>query len=320
MSRPHLLDALRDQVLLCDGGMGSRVQALRLDVEKDYWGQENCTDVLNLSRPDIVRDIHRGYFAAGADMVETNSFGGSPVTLGEFNLQDRAFEINKAAGELAREAAESFSDGRHRWVVGSIGPGTKLPSLGNIKYDPLEAALAEQCRGLIAGGVDAILIETCQDTLQIKAAVNGAKIARRNAGTDTPIFVQVTVETTGTLLVGPDIAAAAAVVGSLDVPLMGLNCATGPQEMAEHVGWLAQNWPHLISVQPNAGLPELVDGQTRYPLGAADLASWLERFIADDGVNLIGGCCGTSIENIAALDGMLRKRANGGKSFRPVPV
>jgi len=316
MSRPHLLDALRDRVLLCDGGMGSRVQALTLDVEKDYWGRENCTDVLTLSRPDLVREIHRGYFAAGADMVETNTFGGSPVTLAEFDLADRAFEINKIGAELAREAADCFSDGRHRWVVGSIGPGTKLPSLGNIAYDPLEAALAEQCRGLIAGGVDAILIETCQDTLQIKAAVNGAKIARRAAGTDTPVFVQVTVETTGTLLVGPDINTAATVINALDVPLMGLNCATGPQEMAEHVGWLAANWPGLISVQPNAGLPELVDGHTHYPLNPADLASWLERFVAEDGVNLIGGCCGTSIPHIQALDAMLRRR--GG--FRPAPV
>ena len=278
MSRPHLLDALRDTVLLCDGGMGSRVQALTLDTEKDYWGRENCTDVLCLSRPDLVREIHRGYFEAGADMVETNTFGASSITLGEFDLSERAFEINKVAGELAREAADSFSDGRHRWVVGSIGPGTKLPSLGNVAYDPLEAALTEQCRGLIAGGVDAILIETCQDTLQIKAAVNGAKIARLAAGADTPIFVHVTVETTGTLLVGPDIAAAATVINALDVPLIGLNCATGPQEMAEHVAWLAANWPGLISVQPNAGLPELVDGQTHYPLNGADLASWVERF------------------------------------------
>jgi 5-methyltetrahydrofolate--homocysteine methyltransferase len=318
MSPPHLLDALRDRVLLCDGGMGSRVQALTLDVEKDYWGRENCTDVLVLSRPDMVREIHQGYFAAGADMVETNTFGASPITLAEFDLADRAYEINRKAGELAREAAESFTDDRPRWVIGSIGPGTKLPSLGNIAYDPLEAALTEQCRGLIAGNVDAILIETCQDTLQIKAAVNGAKIARRNAGKDIPIFVQVTVETTGTLLVGPDIAAAAAVVGALDVPLMGLNCATGPQEMAEHVGWLAANWPGLISVQPNAGLPELVDGHTHYPLNAADLASWLERFIQQDGVNLIGGCCGTSIGHIAALDAMLRKHA--GSRFRPAPI
>src|SRR5487761_2357068 len=273
MTRPHLLDALRDQVLLCDGGMGSRVQAMTLD---------------------LVRDIHRGYFAAGADMVETNSFGGSPVTLAEFDLADRAFELNRRAGELAREAAESFADGRHRWVLGSVGPGTKLPSLGNIAYDPLEAALAEQCRGLIAGGVDGILIETCQDPLQIKAAVNGAKIARAAAGTDTPIFVQVTVETTGTLLVGPDIAAAAAVVRALDVPVIGLNCATGPQEMAEHVRWLAQNWPGLLSIQPNAGLPELLDGKTHYPLGADELVAWLERFVVEDGLNLIGGCCGTN--------------------------
>jgi 5-methyltetrahydrofolate--homocysteine methyltransferase len=315
-ARPHLLDVLCDRVLLCDGGMGSRVQALTLDIERDYWGRENCTDVLCLSRPDLVREIHRGYFEAGADMVETNSFGGSPVTLGEFDLGDRAFEINRVAGELAREAAESFADGRHRWVLGSLGPGTKLPSLGNIAYDALEAALTEQCRGLIAGGVDGILIETCQDTLQIKAAVNGAKIARAAAGTDTPIFVQVTVETTGTLLVGPDIAAAATVVHALDVPLMGLNCATGPQEMAEHVRWLGTTWPGLLSVQPNAGLPELVDGQTHYPLGAAELASWLERFVAEDGVNLIGGCCGTSIEHIAALDAMLKRRGEQ----RPAPV
>jgi 5-methyltetrahydrofolate--homocysteine methyltransferase len=316
MTRPHLLDALRDRVLLCDGGMGSRAQALPLDIEKDYWGRENCTDVLTLSRPDLVREIHHGFFAAGADMVETNTFGASPVTLGEFDLADRAFEINRKAGELAREAAESFSDGRHRWVIGSVGPGTKLPSLGNIAYDPLRAALEEQCRGLIAGGVDAILIETCQDTLQIKAAVNGAKRARGAANTDTPIFVQVTVETTGTLLVGPDIAAAATVVHALDVPLLGLNCGTGPREMDEHMRWLAANWPGLLSVQPNAGLPELVDGHTHYPLSADELATWMERFVADSGVNLIGGCCGTTPAHIGALDAMLRKR--GG--FRPAPV
>ncbi|MBR0661967.1 methionine synthase [Neoroseomonas oryzicola] len=318
MSRPHLLDALRDRVLLCDGGMGSRVQVMDLDVDRDFWGKENCTDVLVLSRPDVVREIHRGYYEAGADMVLTNTFGGSPVTLGEFELEDRAFELNKAAVEIAREAAESFADGRHRWVIGDIGPGTKLPSLGNITYDALEAALAVQCRGLIAGGADALLTETNQDTLFIKAAVNAAKIARAEAKSDIPIFVQVTVETTGTLLVGPDIGAAATVAHALDVDLMGLNCATGPQEMAEHVRWLAQNWPGLISCQPNAGLPELVDGKTHYPLGAAELATWMERFVTEDGLNLIGGCCGTSTPHIAALDAMLRKL--GGAKHRPVPV
>ncbi|HEV7267384.1 MAG TPA: methionine synthase [Falsiroseomonas sp.] len=318
MSRPHLLDALRDQVLLCDGGMGARVQAMNLEVERDFWGKENCTEVLNLSRPDIVRDIHRSYFAAGADMVLTNTFGGSPVTLGEFELEEKTFEINKLAVELAREAGEGFADGRHRWVIGDIGPGTKLPSLGNIAYDALEAALVVQCRGLIAGGADAILTETNQDTLYIKAAVNAAKIARAEAKSDIPIFVQVTVETTGTLLVGPDIAAAAAVVHALDVPLLGLNCATGPQEMAEHVRWLSKNWPGLISVQPNAGLPELVDGKTHYPLGPAELATWMERFVNEDGLNLIGGCCGTNETHIAALDSLLRRL--GGARARPAPV
>jgi 5-methyltetrahydrofolate--homocysteine methyltransferase len=318
MSRPHLLDALADRVLLCDGGMGSRVQALTLDIERDYWGQENCTDVLVLSRPDLVRDIHRGYYEAGADMVLTNTFGGSPVTLAEFGLEARAFELNKAAVELAREAAEGFADGRHRWVVGDIGPGTKLPSLGHIPYDELEAALTVQCRGLIAGGADALLTETNQDTLYIKAAVNAAKRARAEVRSDIPIFVQVTVETTGTLLVGPDIAAAAAVIHALDVPLIGLNCATGPQEMAEHVRWLSRNWPGLLSVQPNAGLPELVDGKTHYPLGAAEMASWMERFVTEDGFNLVGGCCGTNTPHIAALDAMLRKLAGGAE--RPAPA
>lgn len=318
MSRPHLLDALRDQVLLCDGGFGARIQGMTLDIERDFLGKENCTEVLNLSRPDIVREIHHSYFAAGADMVLTNTFGGSPVTLGEFELEDRAFEINKLAVEIAREAAESFADGRHRYVIGDIGPGTKLPTLGNIGYDALEAALVEQCRGLIAGGADALLTETNQDTLYIKAAVNAAKIARAAAKSDIPVFVQVTVETTGTLLVGPDISAAAAVVHALDVPLLGLNCATGPQEMAEHVRWLAKNWPGLISVQPNAGLPELVDGRTHYPLGPAELATWMERFVTEDGLNLIGGCCGTNDTHIAALDALLRRLA--GSRARPAPV
>ncbi|HEV7457898.1 MAG TPA: methionine synthase [Roseococcus sp.] len=317
-SRPHLLDALRDRVLLCDGGMGSRVQALTLDIVKDFWDKENCTEVLSLSRPELIREIHRGYYEAGADMVLTNTFGGSPITLEEFELGDRAFEINKVGVELAREAAESFADGRHRWVVGDIGPGTKLPSLGHITYDALEAALTEQCLGLIAGGADALLTETNQDTLYIKAAVNAAKIAKARTKSDIPIFVQVTVETTGTLLVGPDIAAAAAVIHSLDVPLIGLNCATGPQEMAEHIRWLSQNWPGLLSVQPNAGLPELVDGKTHYPLGAEEMATWMERFVVEDGFNLIGGCCGTSTPHIAAQDAMLRRL--GGDKHRPAPV
>ena len=317
MAQP-ILEALGERVLLCDGAMGSRVQALDLEIDRDYWGKENCTEVLNLSRPELVREIHRGYLEAGADMVETNTFGGSPITLGEFDLADRAEEINRIAAELAREATEGWSDGRDRYVIGSVGPGTRLPSLGHTDYDTLEAALTIQCRGLIAGSADALLIETCQDPLQIKAAVNGAKAARAELGTETPIFVQATVETTGTLLVGADIAAASTAIQALDVPLMGLNCATGPQEMAEHVKWLSENWPGLISVQPNAGLPELIDGRTVYPLGPDEMAAWLERFVEEDGLNLIGGCCGTDTPHIAALDAMLRKRE--GAARRPAPV
>jgi len=304
----HFLDFLADRVVLCDGAMGTRVQARNLDVERDFLGHENCTEIVCESRPDLVREIHRRYLEAGCDAVQTNSFGGSPITLGEFGLADRALALNRLAAELARETVAEFAhDGRTRFVLGSVGPGTRLPSLGHMAYQPLEDALAIQCAGLIAGGVDAIIIETCQDPLQIKAAVNGAKRAREDARKDTPIIVQVTIETTGTLLVGADIAAATTIVGALDVPVIGLNCATGPREMAEHVKWLGENWPGLISVQPNAGLPELVAGQTRYPLGPAELAQWLERFVVEDGVNMIGGCCGTEAQHIAALDAMLRR-------------
>ncbi len=314
----HLLDILAERVLLCDGGMGSRVQAADLHVDRDFLGHENCTEILLNSRPDLVRDIHIGYLEAGADLIETNSFGGSPLTLSEFGLEDLAYDLNVKAGLIAREAVDSFKDGRERFVLGSIGPGTRLPSLGHVPYQTLEDGFTVQASGLIAGSVDGILIETCQDPLQIKAAVNGVKRARLAAGTDTPILVQVTVETTGTLLVGADIAAAATIVEALDVPLLGLNCATGPQEMAEHVRWLGENWPGLISVQPNAGLPELVDGRARYPLSAGELAQWVRRFVEEDGLNMIGGCCGTDVPHIQALDQMLCRLA--GTARRPTPV
>jgi 5-methyltetrahydrofolate--homocysteine methyltransferase len=311
-----LRDVLKDRVLLCDGAMGSRVQSLTLDIEADFWGRENCTEVLNLSRPDVIREIHQGYLAAGADMILSNSFGGSPVTLAEFDLQDKAFEINQRAAELAREAADAFKD-RPRFVLGSIGPGTKLPTLGHISYDDAESAFRLQASGLITGGVDAILIETCQDLLQVKAAVNGAKIARKSLNHNTPIFVTVTIETMGSMLVGSDIAAAATVIESLGVDLVGLNCATGPREMAEHVKWLSENWPRLLGVQPNAGLPELVNGQTHYPLSPCDLEPWLERFVVENGFNFIGGCCGTDTGHIQELDAMLKRLAQQGDRPKP---
>lgn len=270
----HIREFLQQHILLLDGAMGTQIQALDWDVEKDFWGLENCSEVLNLSRPDFVRDVHRKYFAAGSDAVETNSFGGSYTTLGEFDLQERCFEINKIAAELASEVREEFmSDGRPRYIFGAMGPGTKLPSLGHIDYDTLEASFYPQAQGLIAGGADVLLVETCQDPLQIKAAVNAAKRAIAESGKDIPIQVQFTVETTGTLLVGTETAAAATIIDALQVPIIGMNCATGPQEMADHIRWLAQNWPGQLSILPNAGLPELVEGKVHFPLSPTEMAT-----------------------------------------------
>lgn len=311
------LSFARQHVLLLDGAMGSQIQCRNLTLD-DFWGQENCSEILNLSRPDLIRSIHQGYLEAGSDAVETNSFGGSSVTLAEFGLAERAFEINEVAARLAREAIETVAgDGRQRFVVGAIGPGTKLPSLGHVGYRQLEEGFTVQAEGLIAGGADALLIETCQDPLQIKAAVNACRHAFVRRGKELPLLVQVTIETTGTMLVGTDIAAATVIVDALGVPVMGLNCATGPKEMAEHVRHLSQNWRGLISCLPNAGLPELRCGHTHYPLSPDELARWLERFVREDGVNIVGGCCGTGVEHIAALDAMLRGMAEDG--FRPRP-
>jgi 5-methyltetrahydrofolate--homocysteine methyltransferase len=311
-----ILRTLKDRVLVFDGGMGTQLQLANLTLD-DFRGLEGCNELLVETRPDVVQAIHERYFEAGADMVETNTFGGSPITLAEFDLQAEAHDLNRASAILAREAADQFKDGRPRFVIGSVGPGTKLPSLGHIDYQTLEDALAVQCAGLLDGGIDAFLIETCQDPLHYKAAINGAKRARLAAKSAAPILLQVTVETTGTLLVGTDIAAAATVGHALNAAAMGLNCATGPREMAEHVRWLAENWEGPITVQPNAGLPELVDGKTRYPLTPEEMTKWLERFVVEDGVNLIGGCCGTTPDHIRALDAMLRQRSSDG--WRPAP-
>jgi 5-methyltetrahydrofolate--homocysteine methyltransferase len=315
----HILDALNDRVLLGDGGFGTSVQDMDLDVEKDFHGHENLYNYLVRSNPDVIRKVHRDFLTAGADVIIGPVFGSTPGVLDEFGLGDQTFGLNKEAMELMHEVIEEFKgDGRDRFVAGPIGPGTKLPSLGHIDYDTLEDDYTCQCDGLIAGGVDVIMVVTCQDPLQIKAALNGAKRACENAGTDTPIVVMVTVETTGTMLVGTDIAAAAAVVKAYDVPLIGLNCATGPVEMQQHVAWLSDNWPGQIGIWPNAGLPELVKGKTFYPLMPQELADWQERFIEENGINLIGGCCGSNATHIEALDVMLRRRSDNGAG-RPVP-
>lgn len=315
----NFLEFIYSQILLLDGAMGTQIQGADLKVEEDYWGQENCSEILNLSRPDFIRNVHMKYLAAGADAVETNTFGGSLLTLGEFGLEEKTVEINRRACELAHEAIAEFAhDGRKRFLVGSVGPGTKLPSLGHVAYDALEASFIPQMEGMIAGKADAILVETAQDVLQIKAAVNAAKITFGRTGVKLPLMVQVTVETTGTMLVGTDIAAAATIIDALDVDVMGLNCATGPQEMSEHIRYLAKNWRKKISVLPNAGLPELHCGKVHFPLSPDEMARWLERFLKEDGINIVGGCCGTNEEHIAAINAMLERQENG--KLRPAPT
>lgn len=314
----EFLECIEKQILLLDGAMGTQIQGADLKVEEDYWGQENCSEILNLSRPDFIRNVHRKYFAAGSDAVETNTFGGSVITLGEFDLQDKTVEINKRACELAHEAIEEFKhDGRRRFVIGAIGPGTKLPSLGHISYDELEASFIPQAEGLLLGNADAFLIETSQDPLQVKAAINAARIAMKKMNRQLPIMVQVTVETTGTMLVGTDIAAATTIMQAMNVEILGMNCATGPQEMAEHVRYISQNWPGKISILPNAGLPEMHQGHVHFPLSPDDMAKWLERFLKEDGINIMGGCCGTNENHIAAINRMLENHTSGKR--RPAP-
>ncbi len=306
------LERLRQHVLLCDGGTGTLIQAATWDVDKDFAGLENCSEILVDTRPDFVEKVHRTYFEAGADCVETNTFGANKVVFAEFDLVERTYELNKRAAEIARKVADEFATPEWpRYVLGSVGPGTKLASLGHTSYDILEDSYAEQARGLVEGGIDCFLLETNQDLLTIKAAINGCKIARTEKGReDIPIFVQVTIETTGTMLVGSDIACAATAIDAMDVDGIGLNCATGPAEMSEHVKYLGEKWRKMISVMPNAGLPMLVDGKTEYPLLPFELAEWQQRFIEEDGVNLIGGCCGTSPAHIRELRAMLDARAD----------
>ncbi len=304
----NITKVLQEQILIADGAMGSLVQDLNLDIHKDYQGKENCTDILCLSRPELIKDIHLTYLKAGADLITTNTFGASAITLQEFDIADKTFELNKKAVEIARQAIQEYGDNKPKFIMGDIGPGTKLPSLGHIGYDELKAGLLPQCEGLLAGGADVFLIETCQDPLQIKAAINGARLAMEKQGKKIPIWVQVSIETNGALLAGSDIRAAVAILEAMKVDLIGLNCATGPREMMAHLEYISENWSGLISVQPNAGLPELVEGRTHYPLSSDELAAWHLRFIEKYGVNVIGGCCGTTPQHIQAAYHMLEQK------------
>ncbi len=290
-------------VLVFDGAMGTSLQMQELTAA-DFGGEayEGCNEYLVETKPDAVEKVHRGFLAAGADVIETDTFGGTSLVLAEYDLSDRAYELNRKAATLARKAADDFSTAeKPRFVAGSIGPGTKLPTLGHIDFDTLRAAYLEQVAGLMDGGVDLILVETCQDVLQIKAALSAVEDVFAQKGTRLPLMVSVTVEQQGTMLVGSEIGAALTILEPYPIDIMGLNCATGPTEMKEHVKYLSENSPFMVSCIPNAGLPENVGGQAHYRLTPMELRMQLMHFVEDLGVQIIGGCCGTRTDHIAQL-------------------
>ncbi len=293
---------LASRVVISDGAMGTMIQASDATLA-DFQGHEGCNEVLNATRPDIIVDIHRAYLATGADCVTTNTFGTNLANLGEYGITERIGELAEAGARLARQATDEFTaaDGRLRWVVGSMGPGTKLPTLGHITFRELRDSYYENAAALLRGGADALIIETCPDLLQAKAAIIGAKRAVAAVAPNALVIASLTIETTGTMLLGTEIGAALTALEPLGIDMIGLNCATGPGEMSEHLRYLAANSPIPICCQPNAGLPELTADGAYYPLSPAELADAHDRFTREFGLTLVGGCCGTTPEHIAAL-------------------
>src|SRR5437016_3388492 len=295
------LETVRERVVIYDGAMGTQIQE-RHPSPDDFWGNEGCNELLVLSRPDIIKDIHAAYYKAGADVVEPNTFGATSIVLGEYDLQDKVHEINKRAAQIAREVAADFSTpDKPRFVAGSIGPTTKLPSLGHIGFDAMCKSFVEQALGLIEGGVDVLLIETAQDLLQAKIALAAVFDAMKIAGKRLPVQMQLTLEATGTMLLGTEIGAAETALELYDCEIIGLNCATGPKEMNDAVRYLAHNAPKEISVLPNAGLPQNVGGHAHYALTPEELADYHKKFITEYGVRVVGGCCGTTPAHITKL-------------------
>jgi 5-methyltetrahydrofolate--homocysteine methyltransferase len=300
--KPGLLrTTLGQRVVVADGAMGTMLQAANPTLE-DFQNHEGCNEILNVSRPDIVRSVHSEYLAAGVDAVETNTFGANWSNLADYGIEDRIYELAFAGGKIARETADSFSTPeKPRFVLGSLGPGTKLPSLGHTTYENLKIAYYTAAKGLSDSGCDALLVETSQDLLQVKAAVNGCRQAINEADRDIMLIAQVTVETTGTMLLGSEIGAALNTLEPMGIDLIGLNCATGPTEMSEHLRYLSKNAKIGISVMPNAGLPVLGANGASYPLGPEELAIALDGFIDEYGISLVGGCCGTTPEHLSAV-------------------
>ncbi|MGW0855202.1 methionine synthase [Streptomyces sp. NPDC002690] len=300
---PNRADALREalatRVVVADGAMGTMLQAQDPTLE-DFQDLEGCNEILNVTRPDIVRSVHEEYFAVGVDCVETNTFGANLAALGEYDIPERVFELSESGARIARQVADEFtaSTGQQRWVLGSMGPGTKLPTLGHAPYDKLRDAYQRNAEGLIAGGADALLVETTQDLLQTKASVIGARRALEATGANLPVICSVTVETTGTMLLGSEIGAALTALEPLGIDLIGLNCATGPAEMSEHLRYLARHSRIPLSCMPNAGLPVLGKNGAHYPLSPGELADAQETFVREYGLSLVGGCCGTTPEHL----------------------
>ena len=290
-----------ERVVVLDGATGTGLQLLDLSLD-DFDGLEGCNEILNVSRPDAVAALHESYFEAGADAVLTNTFGGSTITLGEYDLGERTREINRESSRIAREVADRFSTlERPRYVIGSLGPGTKLPSLGHVEFDEVHAAYLEQARGLLDGGVDALLVETVYDLLQGKAAILACRDALAERQLRTPLFGTVTIETTGQMLVGSEIGAALTSLATLGLDGIGLNCATGPDLMHEPLRYLSQQWESTLLCSPNAGLPRTEDGQMVYDLTASELADAHRTFVSEYGVGIVGGCCGTTPEYVRAV-------------------
>jgi 5-methyltetrahydrofolate--homocysteine methyltransferase len=320
LSGGDLRSTLSQRVVIADGAMGTMLQRYDLTLQ-DFQQLEGCNEILNLTRPDIVRAIHDGYFEAGVDAVETNSFGTNLSALGEYGIAHQITELAETAARIARESADAYSTPeRPRWVLGSVGPGTKLPTLGHVSYARLRDAYQQQVEGLIAGGIDAVLIETSQDLLQTKAATLGAKRALAYAGRDLPVIVHVTVETTGTMLLGSEIGAALTSLEPLGIDIIGLNCATGPSEMSEHLRHLSRYAEIGVSCMPNAGLPQLTPNGAVYPLQPIELADALEQFVGEFGLGLVGGCCGTTPEHLRQVVNRLEGRPVGARSPRHVPA
>jgi 5-methyltetrahydrofolate--homocysteine methyltransferase len=314
------LSELKRRVLVYDGATGTTLQKLNL-TPKDFWGKEGCNELLVLSRPDVIRSVHAAYLEAGCDVIETDSFGSSSIVLAEYDLQDRTRELNLAAARLARSVADEYSTPeKPRFVAGSIGPTTKLPSLGHISYDDMFAAYREQAEALVEGGVDVLLIETCQDLLQAKIALAACQDAIRDAGRKIAIQVQITLDATGTMLLGSEIGAALAVLESFQPDVLGINCATGPVEMNDTVRFLCQNSTVPVSVQPNAGLPQNEGGHAVYKLTPTELAAHLRRFVSEYGVQVVGGCCGTTPEHLRAVVEALKGVQPASRSVKPQSV